>query len=354
MVLITVAYVSSRRWWPDWPRTPARAWPPSSARSSPAPHRLRHHRLRHRQHRPHGHRVRGHRHGVRALQRVALPVGPHRRGGHLVARALRLLPLRRAHLPAADRGLHRLPHRRRPGHPNWHQVAVNTVWPHFEASKSFLLLAVALIGTTITPYIQLYEAGAVVDKGVKPETTTSSGSTPSPAPSSPPLVAMSIIVATGATIGGTGPLTSAAHRGRGPQAGRRRRRPRRCSASGCSEPPPWPPPWCRCRPPTRWPRRSGSSGRCRRASARPPCSSASSPPRSSWAPRWCSSPGNLITLILNTQVLEGVITPMTLVLILVLANRRSLLGRRPTGRWARWLGGSPSSRSPPWPASSWS
>jgi len=54
-------------------------------------------------------------------------------------------------------------------HPNWHQVAVNTVWPHFEASKSFLLLSVALIGTTITPYIQLYEAGAVVDKGVKPE-----------------------------------------------------------------------------------------------------------------------------------------------------------------------------------------
>ena len=36
-------------------------------------------------------------------------------------------------------------------HPNWHQVAANTVWPHFVASKSFLLLSVALIGTTITP-----------------------------------------------------------------------------------------------------------------------------------------------------------------------------------------------------------
>ena len=26
------------------------------------------------------------------------------------------------------------------GHPNWHQVAANTLWPHFIASKSFLLL----------------------------------------------------------------------------------------------------------------------------------------------------------------------------------------------------------------------
>jgi Mn2+/Fe2+ NRAMP family transporter len=50
-------------------------------------------------------------------------------------------------------------------------------------------------------------------------------------------------------------------------------------------------------------------------------------------------PGNLITLILNTQVLEGVITPVTLILILVLANRRSLLGSAANGTVARWLGG---------------
>ena len=50
-------------------------------------------------------------------------------------------------------------------------------------------------------------------------------------------------------------------------------------------------------------------------------------------------PGNLITLILNTQVLEGVITPMTLILILVLANRRSLLGSAANGPVARWVGG---------------
>jgi Mn2+/Fe2+ NRAMP family transporter len=50
-------------------------------------------------------------------------------------------------------------------------------------------------------------------------------------------------------------------------------------------------------------------------------------------------PGNLITLILNTQVLEGVITPMTLILILVLANRRSLLGSAANGSFARTVGG---------------
>ena len=54
-------------------------------------------------------------------------------------------------------------------------------------------------------------------------------------------------------------------------------------------------------------------------------------------------PGNLITLILNTQVLEGVITPMTLILILVLANRRSLLGSASNGP-VRSLGGWPGHR----------
>jgi len=50
-------------------------------------------------------------------------------------------------------------------------------------------------------------------------------------------------------------------------------------------------------------------------------------------------PGNLIRLIVNTQVLEGVITPITLVFILVLANRKSLLGKAANGPVARWVGG---------------
>ena len=36
-------------------------------------------------------------------------------------------------------------------HPDWGQVATNAVWPHVVWTKDFLFLAVALIGTTITP-----------------------------------------------------------------------------------------------------------------------------------------------------------------------------------------------------------
>ena len=49
-------------------------------------------------------------------------------------------------------------------------------------------------------------------------------------------------------------------------------------------------------------------------------------------------PGNLFTLIINTQVLEGVVTPITLAFLLVLANRRGLLGDAANGRLARTVG----------------
>ena len=222
--------------------------------------------------------------------------------------------------------------------PNWHQVAVNTVWPHFEASKSFLLLAVALIGTTITPYIQLYEAGAVVDKGVKPEEYHFQRVDAITGAVLAAIVAMSIIVATGATIGGTGPLTSAttAAEGLKPVAGAFA-----TTLFGL-----------------------GLLGASALAAAVVPLSTSYAVAEAIGVERSVSSsfrqapvflgiftfqiligaavvlvPGNLITLILNTQVLEGVITPMTLILILVLANRRSLLGSAANGPVARWAGG---------------
>jgi Mn2+/Fe2+ NRAMP family transporter len=223
-------------------------------------------------------------------------------------------------------------------HPDWRAVAANTAWPHFVASKSFLLLAVALIGTTITPYIQLYEAGAVVDKGVTPEgyklqrIDAVSGAVVSN------IVAMAIIVATGATIGGTGVLTSAATAAKGlePVAGAAAE-----TLFGL-----------------------GLLGASALAAAVVPLSTSYAVAEAIGVERSVSSsfrqapvflgiftfqivagaavvlvPGNLITLILNTQVLEGIITPMTLILILVLANRRSLLGPAANGRLARWLGG---------------
>jgi Mn2+/Fe2+ NRAMP family transporter len=224
------------------------------------------------------------------------------------------------------------------GHPDWHRVASDTVLPHFAASTSFVLLAVALIGTTITPYIQLYEAGAVVDKGVKPEQYRIQRIDAIGGAVISNVVAMAIIVATGATIGGTGPLTSAEHAAHAlrPVAG-----PAAEVLFGL-----------------------GLLGASALAAAVVPLSTSYAVAEAIGVERSVSSsyrqaplflglftaqilmgaavvlvPGNLITLIINTQVLEGVITPMTLVLILVLANRRSLLREAANGLWARWLGG---------------
>ncbi|MGZ6952702.1 MAG: NRAMP family divalent metal transporter [Acidimicrobiia bacterium] len=53
--------------------------------------------------------------------------------------------------------------------PDWVHVAKDTFIPHFVASRDFLLMAVALVGTTITPYMQLYQAAAVADRGIGPD-----------------------------------------------------------------------------------------------------------------------------------------------------------------------------------------
>jgi len=223
------------------------------------------------------------------------------------------------------------------GHPDWHQVAVDTLWPHFLFTSGFLLLGVALIGTTITPYIQLYEAGAVVDKGVRvadyryQRVDAVGGAVISD------VVSMTIIIATAAAIGGTGALTSAAQAAHAlePVAGQAAE-----TLFGI-----------------------GLLGASALAAAVVPLSTSYAVAEVIGAERSVSSsfrraplflgvftfqivvgaavvlvPGNLVTLIVNTQVLEGVITPITLAFILVLANRRSLLGRAANGPVARWLG----------------
>jgi Mn2+/Fe2+ NRAMP family transporter len=223
------------------------------------------------------------------------------------------------------------------GHPDWHQVATNTLWPHFLFTSGFLLLGVALIGTTITPYIQLYEAGAVVDKGVQisqykyQRVDAIGGAIISD------IISMTIIIATAAAIGGSGVLTSASEAANAlkPVAG-----PAAVALFGI-----------------------GLLGASALAAAVVPLSTSYAVAEVIGAERSVSSsfrkaplflgvftvqivigaavvlvPGNLLTLIVNTQVLEGVITPITLTFILVLANRRSLLGGAANGPVARWLG----------------
>ena len=52
-------------------------------------------------------------------------------------------------------------------HPPWGQVLRQMVWPHFSPTNAYLFTAIAVIGTTISPWMQFYIQSAVVEKGVK-------------------------------------------------------------------------------------------------------------------------------------------------------------------------------------------
>ncbi|HOW42744.1 MAG TPA: Nramp family divalent metal transporter [Candidatus Omnitrophota bacterium] len=51
--------------------------------------------------------------------------------------------------------------------PDWHQVARDIVRPQITWSREYLLLLIAVIGTTITPWMQFYQQSSVVEKGIK-------------------------------------------------------------------------------------------------------------------------------------------------------------------------------------------
>mgnify|MGYP001296160137 CR=1 FL=1 len=51
-------------------------------------------------------------------------------------------------------------------HPNWADVLHQTIVPHFTPSSAYVLMAVGVIGTTISPWMQFYIQSAIVDKGV--------------------------------------------------------------------------------------------------------------------------------------------------------------------------------------------
>jgi len=53
--------------------------------------------------------------------------------------------------------------------PDWSAVAVGLVKPEFKLEQAFLFTAVAVVGTTISPYMQVYVQSSVVEKGVTPE-----------------------------------------------------------------------------------------------------------------------------------------------------------------------------------------
>jgi NRAMP (natural resistance-associated macrophage protein)-like metal ion transporter len=211
------------------------------------------------------------------------------------------------------------------GHPDWGTVAHQTLLPHLERSTPFVLLVVALIGTTITPYMQLYQASAVVDKGAGPADYRRIRIDSTVGAISACVVSMTIIVATAAAIGGTGPLTSAAQAGRALQP----------AAGAGAE--------------TLF--ALGLLGASALAAAVVPLSTAYAIAEAVGVERSVSRsfreaplflglftgqivlgaavaliPGNLVELLINTQILNGLVTPVILTFILLLANRTSVLG----------------------------
>jgi NRAMP (natural resistance-associated macrophage protein)-like metal ion transporter len=216
-------------------------------------------------------------------------------------------------------------------HPNISQAASQLVWPHFIASHAFLFLGVALIGTTITPYMQFYIAAAIPDKGVGPREYQQKerfGTIVGCILAN--IISMVIIIATAAAIKTRAPLASAADAAQAlrPVAGQFAGQLFGLGLLGASA----------------------------LAAAIVPLSTAyavseaigterSVGKRFREAPLFVGLftlqiiigaavaivPSNLIATLINAQVLNGIITPILLIYILILSNKKSLLGEAANG-----------------------
>ena len=51
-------------------------------------------------------------------------------------------------------------------HPSWSSVGRELILPHLDTSSGYLLTVVALVGTTISPYMQFFVQSSVADKGI--------------------------------------------------------------------------------------------------------------------------------------------------------------------------------------------
>jgi len=85
-------------------------------------------------------------------------------------------------------------------HPRWHSVGRAIAVPHLHTSSTFIVLLIALAGTTITPYMQLYLQSAVVERGVREEDLPREEREAVAGAVFANLVASFIIIATGATL----------------------------------------------------------------------------------------------------------------------------------------------------------
>jgi Mn2+/Fe2+ NRAMP family transporter len=84
--------------------------------------------------------------------------------------------------------------------PDWGHVGKAIVAPHVQLSSGYLFLFVATVGTTITPFMQLYVQSAVVERGLGPEELPGERAEVVTGSVFANLVAAFIIIATGATL----------------------------------------------------------------------------------------------------------------------------------------------------------
>jgi Mn2+/Fe2+ NRAMP family transporter len=84
--------------------------------------------------------------------------------------------------------------------PNWGDVARQTVHPAIQFNAAYLFAVVTIIGTTISPYMQLYVQSSVAEKGVSPRDYAVTRADVYIGSIFANITAILIIVATGATL----------------------------------------------------------------------------------------------------------------------------------------------------------
>jgi len=84
--------------------------------------------------------------------------------------------------------------------PDWGEVFRQTVVPSFSLAGGYIATFVALVGTTITPYMQVYVQSAVADKGIQPKDYAYEVVDVYSSSIFGNLISFFIIVATGATL----------------------------------------------------------------------------------------------------------------------------------------------------------
>jgi NRAMP (natural resistance-associated macrophage protein)-like metal ion transporter len=86
------------------------------------------------------------------------------------------------------------------GHPPWGTVAVELVTPHLRMDGSYIMILIAMVGTTIAPWMQFYLQSAIVEKNIQIEDYKYSRADVVAGCFVTDIVALSIMVACGATL----------------------------------------------------------------------------------------------------------------------------------------------------------